>query len=168
MQQHGTHAAYQERELRGRAWLWNGAEPTKAPVATFRDLSFHNPFAAFGISIATNTGGNITTGFKGYREVPFDCTIEGVDVVGDAAGSIVFDIYKSTYAAFPPQPADTMTPLAASRPQLVNAQVYRDHALHGWTTTTLTRGEMLGFAVLGAEGLRSVVLSLLVRPNARL
>ena len=78
----------------------------------------------------------ITTGVKGFVEVPFACTITAATLLStDAAatsGSIVVDIWKDTYANYPPTVADTIT--ASAKPTLSAASKSRDTTLTGWTT----------------------------------
>lgn len=162
----GTHAAHRERALRGTRWLWHGVQGPSAIAAAFVDRSFHSPYSGIGLRLTASNGGDIRSGFKGYKTVPFDGIIVGYSLIADRAGSIVFDIYRSTYAAFPPQQKDTLISLAAFRPSLVNEQLKLDQVLFGWQTV-LTRGEMLGIDVLSASGISSVTLTLLISANHR-
>ena len=41
-------------------------------------------------------GSAITTGIKGFIEIPFAMTIEGWTILGDQSGSIVVDIWKDS------------------------------------------------------------------------
>lgn len=85
-------------------------------------------------------GSVITTGIKGDIMVPFNCTVLGWDIVADASGTIQVDIWKDTYANFPPTVADTIT--GTEKPTLSSAQKNQDTALSSWTTT-LTRNDWL-------------------------
>lgn len=89
-------------------------------------------------------GSAITTGQKGYIEVPYNCTITAVRSFADQSGSIVVDVWKDTYANYPPVDADSIT---ASAPITISSTVKsQDTTLTGWTTT-LTAGDILGFNV---------------------
>jgi hypothetical protein len=160
----GTHAAQNEIALRGNRWLWSGVQGPSAIPAVFRDHSWHAPYAAIGARLTGSRGAAIRPGFKGYQPVPFDCSLVGAVLMADQAGSIVFDIYRSSFAAFPPKKTDTLISLSAYRPSLANQQVNADLALFGWQTA-LTEGDVLGFDVLSATVLTSVTLTLLVQPN---
>lgn len=72
--------------------------------------------------------------------VPVDCAIEGVTVLADQSGSIVVDLWKDTYANYPPTDADTIT--ASAPPTLSSAIKSTDSTLTGWTKT-LTKGDVL-------------------------
>ncbi|GAH61520.1 unnamed protein product, partial [marine sediment metagenome] len=76
-------------------------------------------------------GSAITTGQKGHLEIPFACTINRVTMLADQSGSIVVDIWKDTYANFPPDNADSIT--ASAPPTITTAQKSQDSTLTGWT-----------------------------------
>ena len=102
----------------------------------------------------------ITTGVKGFLEVPYDCEIEQVTLLADQSGSIVVDIWRDPYANYPPTVADTIT--AAAKPTLSSAQKAQDTTLSGWSKT-LKAGDILAFNVDSATTVTRVTLSLLVR-----
>jgi len=106
-------------------------------------------------------GSPITTGVKGYVQVPIAGTITGVTVLStDAAvtsGSIVIDIWKDTYANYPPTVADSIT--ASAKPTLSSATKSTDTTLTGWTTT-LAAGDVLAFKVDSASTVTKVSITL--------
>lgn len=75
----------------------------------------------------------ITAGIQGDIKFPFACTITSVECLADQTGSIVFDLWKDTYANFPPTVADTIT--AAAKPTISSATKATDSTLTGWTTS---------------------------------
>jgi hypothetical protein len=89
-----------------------------------------------------NNGTVLPTGIMGDTQVPFACTITGVTVLGDQAGSAVVDIWKDSYANFPPVDGDSIT--ASAPPTLSAATKYNDTTLTGWTTT-IAAGDVLRF-----------------------
>jgi hypothetical protein len=89
-------------------------------------------------------GSAITTGVKGDLMIPFNCTVQGWDIVADQSGSIVVDIWKDTYANFPPTVADTVT--GSEKPTLSTATKNQDLTLSSWTTS-FTRGDWLRYNV---------------------
>lgn len=105
-------------------------------------------------------GSAITTGVKGVIEVPFACTITQVTLLADQSGSIVIDIWKDTYANYPPTVADTIT--AAAKPTLSSAVKSQDATLTGWTTT-ITAGDILRFNVDSATTVERVTISLKIQ-----
>jgi hypothetical protein len=104
-------------------------------------------------------GSAITTGVKGFIEVPFGCTITAVRLLADQSGSIVIDIWKDSYANYPPVDADSIT---ASAPATISsATKSEDTTLTGWTTT-IAAGNILGFNVDSATTITRVTVSLSV------
>ncbi|TPI86369.1 hypothetical protein [Mesorhizobium sp. B2-8-9] len=107
-------------------------------------------------------GAAITTGIKGDLPIPFACTIIEADVLADQVGSIVIDIWKNTYANFPPTVANTIT--AAAKPTLASAAKAQDATLTGWTTA-IAAGDILRFNVDSAATLTRVTIAIKVRIN---
>ena len=89
-------------------------------------------------------GSAITTGIKGFIEIPFAMTIEGWTILGDQSGSIVVDVWKDTYALFPPTVADTIA--GTEKPTLATAQKNQDLSLTTWTTS-VAAGDIIAFNV---------------------
>lgn len=129
--------------------LGSGANPEWAAVPTKGQLGI----------VIDGAGSTITTGVKGYLRVPYNCTITAVELVANASGSIVVDVWKDTYANFPPVDADSIT--ASAPATLSSAQKSQDTALTGWTTS-LTEGDYLAFNVDSATTVSRVTLSLVV------
>ena len=97
------------------------------------------------INFVIDGGGSaITTGLKGFIEISFHMTIEGWTVVADVSGSIVVDVWKDTYANFPPTVADTIA--GTEKPTLASAQKNQDLTLTTWATA-VTAGDIIGFNV---------------------
>lgn len=114
-----------------------------------------------GVEFIIDGGGSvITTGEKGHLEVPFDCTVTGWTILGDASGSIVVDIWKDTYANFPPTVADTIA--GTEKPTLSAATKNQDLALSSFSTT-LTKGDILAYNVDSATTVKRVTVSLRVK-----
>lgn len=98
-----------------------------------------------GLNVFIDGGGAaITTGIKMFVECPFKCDIDRVTMLPDQSGSIVVDIWKDTYANYPPTDADSIT---ASAPPTVSATTKsQDSTLTGWTKA-IAAGDILGFNV---------------------
>jgi len=112
------------------------------------------------LSLLIDGGGSaITTGVKAYLEVPFACTITAATLLADVSGSIVVDIWKDTYANYPPTVADTIT--ASAKPTISSATKSQDTTLTGWTTS-ITAGDILGFKVDSATTVTRVTVALKV------
>jgi hypothetical protein len=104
-------------------------------------------------------GSAITTGQKGHLEIPFACTITQVTMLADQSGSIVVDIWKDTYANFPPTDADSIT--ASAPPTISSAQKSQDATLTDWTTA-IAAGDILAFNVDSCTTITRVTISLKV------
>jgi hypothetical protein len=110
------------------------------------------------IAIVIDGGGSaITTGVKLDVEIPFACTITAARLFADQSGSIVIDVWKDSYANFPPTVADTIT--ASAKPTLSTAAKSQDTTLTGWTTA-VAAGDILRFNVDSATTVTRVTLSL--------
>lgn len=87
-------------------------------------------------------GATPTTGSQGYLFFPFACTINSVTMLADQSGSIVVDIKKGAYSAFP----TTSSICASAKPTISSAQKSQDTTLTGWTTS-ISANDVLEFNV---------------------
>jgi hypothetical protein len=134
----------------GAAWAVDSGAITVAKLATLAKTG--------AIEVVIDGGGSaISTGIKGDVEIPFALTITQATLLADQSGSIVIDIWKDTYANFPPDVADTIT--AAAKPTISAATKSQDATLTGWTTS-VSAGDILRFNVDSAATVTRVVLSL--------
>lgn len=99
----------------------------------------------------------IPVGVAGYLQVPKACTISKATLLARETGSIVVDIWKDTYANFPPTDADSI--VAAAPPTIAAAQKSQDSTLTGWTKS-LTDGDILAFNVDSCAGITELLVSL--------
>jgi hypothetical protein len=137
---------------------WNGSVAVPTRNAVYDRVQ---DVALAAITFIIDGGGSaITTGIKGDLEIPFACTIEEVIVLADQTGSIVVDIWKDTYANFPPTDADSIT--ASATPTLSSAIKAQNNTLTGWTTS-ITAGDILRFNVDSATTVQRVSIILQVR-----
>lgn len=119
---------------------------------------------SLGIEFVIDGGGSVlTTGIKGYIEVPFDCTITRATLLADQSGSVVVDIFKSTYSAFDPptHPASADKITASAPPTITTAKKSQDSTLTGWTTS-VTAGDILAFNINSVTTITRVTCSLKV------
>jgi len=138
----------------------SGAVITTGTVAAAR-----LPTRTGAIGLILDGGGSVlTTGIKGFVEVPFACTITAATLLSsDAAvtsGSVVVDVWKDVYANYPPTVADTIT--ASAKPTLSSATKSKDTTLTGWTTS-IAAGDVIGFKVDSVALLTRVTLTLTVQ-----
>lgn len=108
-------------------------------------------------AIIDGGGSAITAGIKGDLEIPFNCTIQQVTMLADQAGSIVIDIWKNSYANFPPVDADSIT--ASAPPTISGATKSQDSTLTGWNTTIVS-GNILRFNIDSCTAITRVCISI--------
>lgn len=127
--------------------------PTQKAVRTFlRTNSTGN------VNVIFDGGGAVlTTGIKADVTIPFACTITGVTVLANTGGSLVIDIWKDTYANYPPTVADTIT--ASAKPTLSTAMKYSDTTLTGWTVA-VAAGDTLRFNIDSVSTISRALISL--------
>jgi hypothetical protein len=92
--------------------------------------------------IKSSNGVALAAGIIGDIEVHHAATITAVTMLADQSGSAVVDIWKDSYANFPPTVADTIT--AAAKPTISAATKSTDSTLTGWTTS-VAAGDILRF-----------------------
>lgn len=117
------------------------------------------PGGAGIVAVIDGGGLTITTGIKGFIEIPFACTITAARLFADQTGSIKIDIWKDTYANYPPTNADTIT--AANEPEIVAGVKDEDVTLTGWTTS-VAAGDILVFNVDTVATIQFVTVALTV------
>jgi hypothetical protein len=104
-------------------------------------------------------GSAIAAGLKGFIQVPMACSIVAGRLLADQAGSIVVDVWKDSFANYPPADADSIT---ASAPLTISGGTKSEDAtLAGWAKG-VAAGDVLGFNVDSASGIRRVTVVLVV------
>lgn len=133
-----------------------GDVTTSGTLATTLKTAAKTRAITFGID---GGGSVITTGIKFDIYVPYACTITAVTMLADQSGSAVVDIWKDTYANFPPTVADSIT--ASAKPTISSATKSQDTTLTGWTTS-VSAGDILRFNVDSASTITRLALTLTV------
>lgn len=128
--------------------------------------TYPNPTVKANLKVTTlifvidGGGSAITTGVKGdLGPLDFAGTIAAVTLLADQSGSIVVDIWKDTYANFPPVVGDSIT--ASAKPTITTATKSQDTTLTGWTTS-ISAGDSLRFNVDSITTCQRVTLALKV------
>lgn len=144
-----------------------GTVNSRLPVGTNGQIPVANSGTALGMNYASRTFaipailGNgkavITAGTWGWMEMPFGGSLTSWRMNADASGTIVTDVYKSTYADLPFGTADTIT--ASSGPSMAGTAKAQDTTLSGWTKT-FSAGDWLAFVVVSASTIKQATLSL--------
>ncbi len=126
-------------------------------ISEVASYASHTLIEDIGITI-DGGGTTITTGSKGFRDVPFAGNIISYVLLADQSGSVQLDVKKSTYSGFP----TTSTIVAAAPPILSSAQKNTDSTLTGWTKA-IASGDILEFSVTSATTVTRVQLFLRVQ-----
>lgn len=144
------------------AWparTWVTAELVTATImnAYVRDPIAQLQTKAIGIGIGDTHGDVIPTGsaFAGFA-VPWNCTIIGWNMICEPSGSIVVDIYKSTFAAAPP----TISIAGSEKPSIVAGIKAQDLALSTWSPT-INAGDFIKGNVDSVTGVKQTTVTLL-------
>lgn len=139
------------------------ASPGTSLIAARRDHVHNSQSITDAIEFVIDGGGSvITTGMKGYVEVPYACTITQATLLADQSGSIVVNVYKCSYANFDagsthPVSGDKIT--ASAPPTISSATKAQDSTLTGWTTS-VSAGDILAFKVDSVTTCTRVTISL--------
>lgn len=130
----------------------------------FPDGSTVTSVASSSVQVVFEGGdADISAGTMVDVVMPLSGTIQSATLLSSQeGGSIVIDIWKDSYANFPPTEGDSIT--ASAKPTLDTAVKYQDTTLTGWTRT-ITSGDILRFVVVSCSGVRNCVLSLSVSRN---
>ncbi|CAB4172862.1 hypothetical protein UFOVP1476_35 [uncultured Caudovirales phage] len=155
-----THNAGGSDQMAIDAAAGTGSLRTLGTSSTSAAAGNHTHSSTETINVIIDGGGAaITTGVKADLLIPYACTITAARLLADQSGSIVVDIWKDTYANFPPTVADTVT--ASAKPTLSSAQKYQDTTLTGWTTS-LAAGDYLRINVDSVTTVTRVTLALTI------
>jgi hypothetical protein len=134
---------------------WNGSTnvPTKNAVY---DRVQAVAVGSVGITV-DGAGSELTTGVKGYIEVPYACTITQCTMLADQSGTATINVWKDTYANYPPTSADAIGTNSISGPATKNL----DSTLTGWTTA-VSAGDILAFNVSAVSTIERLTVTLKV------
>ncbi len=122
-----------------------------------------NANKAVSINYIIDGGGSaITTGVKGFVEIPYDMTITGWQIFGDQSGSVVVDVWRSTYAGFPPVVGGSIA--GSELPTLSSQQQNQDLSLSTWTTS-LAQGDIIAYNVNSASTVTRITVSIIGTKN---
>lgn len=105
--------------------------------------------------VIDGAGSTITTGQKGYLEIPFNCILNTWSIYLDQTGSIAIQVWADTYANFPPTVADNINASAFSVTTAQKAQGSVDSA-----NATILAGETLAFNVVSVTSATRATIAL--------
>lgn len=102
-------------------------------------------------------GQTIVTGQKGHLVVPYSCRIKGWTLLANTSGSVVVDIWKDTYANFPPTNLDSIA--GSEKPTLSSVAKAQDNNLTTWSLD-LVKGDILGYNIDSVSAISRLTLNL--------
>ena len=96
----------------------------------------------------------MTTGFKGYVPVPYNGTVTGWVIIGDVSGTAAVDVWKTSYANFPPSVTNTI--VGSDGPTLSGGKINENLAVSAWTTG-VTAGDIFAFTLNSVTNISRLV-----------
>jgi len=121
-------------------------------------LEFFNPKGSINLTI-DGSGGNIVPGDGGCVTMPYSGVITGWEIMADVSGSIVIDVWKDTYANYPPTIADTIA--GTEKPTLSSQIKNQLLTLSSWTTA-VSEGDIIKFNVDSSSTVNKVYLTIYI------
>jgi hypothetical protein len=112
--------------------------------------------ASFGVTI-DGGGSVISTGNKGYVFIPYNCTVTGWTLIADVSGSVVIDVWKDSYANYPPTLSDSIA--GTEKPTLTSSAKNQNLNPTSWSTAILA-GDVIGFNVESATSVKRLHLTI--------
>lgn len=93
-----------------------------------------------------------------YVSVPIDCSINELVLLAEGGPSTcIVDVWKATFANYPPTVADTIT--GATTPTISSSNSARDEELNGWTRD-ISAGDILAFQVQSTTNFNMIQIQL--------
>ena len=112
------------------------------------------------LAVFDGGGAALAAGAQGDAYIPFAATILGWTLLANVAGSITIDVWKDSYAAYPPTSGDSIT--GSTPPTITAAIKNQSSALTGWTTA-IAAGDTLRFTITSAGTIGRVTLALTLK-----
>lgn len=134
-----------------------GVQGVQGVQGIIGDTSAVTALVLFQIS---KDGEPITTGIKGDIVIPFNAIITEWSLLADQTGSAVIDIWKNTYANYPPTSGNSIT--GSAKPTITSSNKGQSSTLTGWTTT-INAGEILRFNVDSISTIQRLSINLKIQ-----
>lgn len=123
------------------------------------NLSWKDLGNAVSVSCTIDGGGAvITTGIKGEVRVPMNMTITGWEITANTSSTITVDIWKDTYANYPPADADSIC--NGHEPAISAGIKAQDVDLADWSTVAITAGDYIRFNVDANDNATKILITL--------
>jgi hypothetical protein len=133
-----------------------------AVTASYYNVPANLRTSTIGVVI-DDGGGAITIGEKAEMLIPFNCTIQAWALLADRSGSATVEIWKSTYALYPPTSAGSI--VGSAKPNISANMKNTSSTLTGWTTN-INKNDTLKFYVSESSTIQRLNLTLeVLRPQ---
>ena len=119
---------------------WNGSLLAPTQNSVYDKIELLKPRRCIGITF-DGGGSPPTAGSVGYVVAQFAGTVDRWDIVGDASGSAVVDVWKSAGAI----PTDANRIAGTEKLTLSAQQLASDTSITTWSSTAIAVGDVLGF-----------------------
>lgn len=101
---------------------------------------------------------DLASGLKQYVSVPQACTITRWRIMAYQSGSAQVDVWKDSWANFPPTDADTIT--NGNEPAITSAVNGEATDLSGWSSVAVAAGDVLAFYLDSVSGIKKLDIQL--------
>lgn len=130
-------------------------------LSVYNGTSWSSGFMDSTIAFVIDGGGvEIADGVAGDLQVDYDCTITAWTLLADQSGSIQIDIWKSTYAGFPPTVGNSIT--GSSKPTITATNKATSTTLTGWVTA-IASGDVLRYNVDSCNAIQRCTVAMKIR-----
>lgn len=145
----GSSGAVEELTVSSPLTLAAGALGIQAATSSQNGYASTNQITgSIGISV-DGLGVVVGTGSKGFVTIPYNCTITNWYVSADISGSIQFDIKRSGTSI-----------IGAGNKPLLSTAISGNAAVSGWTSATVTAGDILEWYVDTATTITNATVTL--------
>lgn len=136
----------------GNTNITGGLTATTISATTYQGVN-----RSFGVSF-DGMGSVITVNSQSTLTIPYNMVIQSWVLLSDVTGSTVIDIWKDTYANYPPTSGDSITSLA--KPSIVSGTKNQSSTLTGWNTI-VNSGDIIRFNVDSCTGMTKATLTII-------
>ena len=146
------------------AYVAVGANVANITAANITDARKNLSSGSIGYVI-DGGGIAITTGSKGFVQIPFSCTLIGWTLLADQSGSLIVDVKNQAVSTWPATSTSTASIAGSDLPTLATQKIARSFAMTGWTQA-VAEASLLEFNVNSATTVTRATLQLhFVRTN---
>lgn len=126
-------------------------------ATTISATTYQGTNRSFGVSF-DGMGSVITVNSQSTLTIPYNMVIQSWVLLSDVTGSTVIDIWKDTYANYPPTSGDSIT--ASAKPTISSSNKNQSSTLTGWNTI-VNSGDIIRFNVDSCTGMTRAQLTII-------